>query len=173
MSESINFDELVELRQANVRAASYRLKRIAAGKFSISNEGKAIIGYNAGKGVNVKHGNGIVVIATLPKDDKRCTKGLLNGAEGLIFTSSEFERILEDNNLLGKTYEFEFVQEYQGLNYYKLVIAKPLSDDKDDSIEHPDDATEAEEPAIAQAPQSNIPAPAPVPVQDAVENEEF
>lgn len=131
MSETINFDELADIRQANIRGAQYHLRRFGDGVFNISNEGKAVIGHNPNKGVNVKYGNGVVVIATLPKEDKKCTSGLLNGTVGNRFTSSELEGAIVENGIESEKYDFEFLQEYQGLKYYKLV-AKSTEDSSED-----------------------------------------
>lgn len=177
MSETINFDELADLHQANVRAAQYHIKRFSAGKFNISNEGKAIIGLDPTKGVNIKYGNGHVLIATLPKDDKRAST-LLHGVVGNGFTSNEFERILQDNNLVGLTYEFEFVAEYDGLKYYKLVIKRPVGDVEAMAAVTSDDASEpdttdeqesnlAEADLQAESEESSAEAP------EVIKNEEF
>jgi len=149
MSETINFDELADIRQANVRAARYHIKRFEENTFNISNEGKSVIGHNPNMGVNVKFGNGIVVLATLPKDDKRCTSGLLNGTVGNRFTSSELEHALQSNDLMAETYDFEFVQEYDGLRYYKLVpkgdtVDQPEADNETE--QQPEEEPQTEEP---------------------------
>jgi len=146
MSETINFDELADLHQANVRAAQYHIKRFSA--------------------------------ATLPKDDKRAST-LLHGVVGNGFTSNEFERILQDNNLVGLTYEFEFVAEYDGLKYYKLVIKRPVGDveamaavTSDDASEP--DTTDEQESNLAETDLQAETADAPsVEAPEEIKNEEF
>jgi hypothetical protein len=122
MNDTINFDELVELRQANVRGSKYHVKRLDEGIFNISNEGKAVIGHNPNMGVNIKYGNGNVLIGVLPKENKKCTNGLLNGTVGNKFTSNELEKALKQNNLIGETYNLRFVGEYQNVDYYAFEI---------------------------------------------------
>ena len=120
-NDVIDFEALADIRQANIRGSQYQLKRRGDDKFIISNTGKVIIGHDPTKGANIKAGNGIVVIATLPKEDNRCTRGLLNGHLGNGFTSNTLEDALVDNSLEAETYVFEFLQEYGGLRYFKIV----------------------------------------------------
>ena len=79
------------------------------------------IGYDESKGVNLKAGNGIVVLAVLSKDDPRCTRGLLHAHLGNGFTSNMLEAALEENRLTAEIYTFESPQEYKEATYYKLV----------------------------------------------------
>jgi hypothetical protein len=137
MSDTINFDELAELRQANVRGSKYHVKRFDEGIFNISNEGKAVIGHNPNMGVNIKYGNGNVLIGVLPKEDKKCTHGLLNGTVGNKFTSSELEKALEQNNLIGETYDLKFVGEYQGVRYHAFEIKQENDSEEDSESETP------------------------------------
>lgn len=120
-NELINFEELEDLRQSNIRDAQYELKSRGEGKFTISNKGKAIIGHDPTRGANVKGGKGVVVIGCLDKDDKRCTRGLLNGVSGNNFTSALLENMLKNQGLEAETYRFEGPQEYDGINYFRIV----------------------------------------------------
>lgn len=120
-NEIIDFDALEDIRQANIRGSKYQLKRRGNDKFTITNEGKLIIGYNATKGINLKAGNGVVVMGVLPVDDKRCTSGLLHGAVGQAFRSNTLENAIVDNGIEANTYTFENPQEYKEITYYTLT----------------------------------------------------
>lgn len=149
MSEQmIDFDKLEDIRQANVRKAKYHLKRNGDDTFIISEEGKMVIGYDATQGVNVKAGGGIVVIACLPKEDNRCTSGLLNGAVGNKFTSNLLEAQIQKQGIVAEKYEFASPEEYNGLKYFKIV---PMAQDEEDEGSDPAEQMAAEAQAEEQA----------------------
>ena len=132
----INFDELEHIRQSNSRDSQYQLKRTEPTKFIISSKGKSIIGHNATMGIDLRAGNGSVLIAVRPKDDARCTRGLLNGATGKVFTSSRLEDALQSNNLVSEFYNFEFKQEWEEGKYFALISSEVAEDEADPT---PDD----------------------------------
>lgn len=116
------------------------MKRKEVDKFIISNSGKAVLGYDETKGINLKAGNGLVVIAVLDKDDPRCST-LLKAHKGNGFTSNTLEAVLQKNNLIADTYEFKFAQEYAGLNYFSIV---PVEDATEGEEQAPEEAISEE-----------------------------
>ena len=140
----INFDELASLQQANTRASKYEFKRIGKDKFNLSNKGKTVIGYDETKGWEVKHGNGIVVIAVRLKDDPRVK--VAKGLKGNPFTSDGLESIIikhlgED---VGKC-TFEKVEaEYDGATWYKIVPVTTSTDEVETNENNDSQEVEAE-----------------------------
>ena len=163
----INIEELDHIRQSNQRDSQYQLKRLGDGKFIISNKAKSIIGHDATMGIDLRAGNGSVLIAARPKDDKRCTRGLLNGAIGKTFTSSKLEEKIEGNLPKDAFYDFEFVQEFQEGRYFKLVP----SDSADDT--ETDEPQQAEEPSASEVVDTPDSVPAEAAVEGAPINDEF
>lgn len=147
----INFDALESIRQANTRAASYHLKRKGNGNFFIRKDAKSTLGLNAMTGVDLKAGNGNVLFGIRPKDDPKCTRGLLNGSIGTIFTSTKLEEALVGNNLVADKYRFEFVQKYDDADFYKLVpyVGSDSDDDQEDTAQVVEAAPVAEAPVAA------------------------
>jgi len=143
----INIEELDHIRQSNQRDSQYQLKRLGENKFIISNKAKAIIGHDATKGIDLRAGNGSVLIATRPKEDKRCTRGLLNGSIGKTFTSSRLEEEIESNLPKDTFYDLEFAQEYQDGKYFKLV---PSDSADDTETDEPQQAEETPAPEVQQ-----------------------
>jgi hypothetical protein len=168
MNQMIDFDKLVDIRQANSRSSRYQLRRKGEGKFFINNYGKSVIGHTPEMGVNLKAGAGMIVMGCLPKDDARCTRGLLNGSLGSIFTSSKLEDAIVAQKLEADAFVFEFAAEYQGIKYFKLVPVV-IEEGEEDEAEH-----SAEVQANVTDISPNGPAPVAKPVQ-VVEpiNEEF
>ena len=150
----INFDELEHIRQSNNRTAQYQLKREGDNKFIISATGKSIIGHDATKGIDLRAGNGTVLVAVRDKDDKRCTRGLLNGAIGKTFTSSKLEESIQRNLAETTYYDFEFKQEYQDARYFALV---PVDEEIDESASDDDDVAEEPQAEVAPEPQAEAP----------------
>ena len=141
----INIDELDHIRQSNQRDSQYQLKRLGDNKFIISNKAKSIIGHDATKGIDLRAGNGLILIAARPKDDKRCTRGLLNGAIGKTFTSSKLEEAIGAHLSKDDFYDFEFLQEHQDGRYFKLIPSDAAEDTETDEPQQAEDAPEPEE----------------------------
>ena len=154
----INIDELDHIRQSNQRDSQYQLKRLGGNKFIISNKAKSIIGHDSTMGIDLRAGNGLVLVATRPKDDKRCTRGLLNGSIGKTFTSSKLEEGIENNLSKDAFYDFEFLQEFQEGRYFKLVPSDSASDAETDEPQQADEASEeSTEHSPVEATEENVP----------------
>lgn len=141
----INFDELASLQQANVRASQYEFKRSGKDKFTLSDKGKMVIGYDEAKGWEVKAGNGIVVIAVRLKEDPRVK--FVRGIKGNTLTSNTLEEAIVKH--LGEGVEkciFEKIEEeYDGATWYKIVPVKSVEDNEnDDSSETENDSSNQE-----------------------------
>lgn len=134
-SMNFDFDALEDLKQSNAKEAQYELKRNGENKFTLSDKGKAVIKYNSTKGVNVKSGNGTVVIGCLDKEDEKCTRGLLNGAKGNIFFSNKFEGILKQENLIADEYKFEELKMFNDTMYYKVIPIVSKDEGEDITIQ--------------------------------------
>lgn len=155
--DSINFDALSEMRQQNLRSKRYYLRRLGNNKFTLSEDGKiAIGGYNDSHGINVKHGNGVIVWGIVPKDDPRVK--MLNGFKGTTFTSNEFENIIKANKLESDYYRFEPAGEFQGVFYHTLVKSglgiseeDEAKDASDNKAEAPAELNETPEPEKVEA----------------------
>ena len=130
-----NFEELDHIRQSNNRTSAYQLKRLPDNKFTITDTGKRIIGHDKTMGCDLRAGNGKVLIATRPKDDSRCTRGLLNGASGKIFTSSKLADAIKKWLPEATFYTFVEFQEYQDATYFSIepdeVQDAPEAEDTD------------------------------------------
>lgn len=144
----INFDELASLQQANTRASQYEFKRSGKDKFILSNKGKTVIGYDETKGWEVKHGNGVVVIAVRPKDDSRVK--IIRGIKGSNITSNILEEVIVKH--LGedtKKCTFENAGEYDGATWYKIVpvtisATEVETNEDNDSSEAENDSSDQE-----------------------------